>query len=133
MKRIKTAVLGLLLVAGVAQANWVHLHTNKKGDVVYIEDDSMTENNDDGQIIQAWLVINLKRPMIINDKEAYSMTAQYEFECHEKLTRMLKGAAFSEHDLEGDDVGFDGRAERVYQEPKKGTSEYYAMKWVCED
>ena len=46
---------------------------------------------------------------------------------------MLKGAAFSEHDLEGDDVGFDGRAERVYQEPKKGTSEYYAMKWVCED
>ena len=35
MKRIKTAVLGLLLVAGVAQANWVHLHTNKKGDVVF--------------------------------------------------------------------------------------------------
>lgn len=82
-------------------AKWEHVYTNSLGDMLYVDDDTMTENTDDSNIVQAWVLTNSKKSVRAAGVSYRSMASQYEYDCQSSTSRFLQGAAYSQVNQKG--------------------------------
>ena len=128
MKRLLATTL-LSLVCCAANAEWAHFTTTANM-AVYTEP---TKKQQSGNFVKAWYLFDYKTPQKYANKVYMSLNAQYQFNCLEKVGRLVYVAYFKDNKVNYGDapVHISNTPNEEWSPPVPDSLVEALAEWAC--